>query len=196
MSQGVYIFASYFLLPVDQHAVQQLQSKMVHAKVSGHTASHTRSWPHFQGTIDTPSGRFPSKRYRPGGSRRELMERAATKALCMMSLKAEWGGGGTLHSFCSLSHVWQLRHWSPIEILTMASSMHSPSDDIGRAFNHAPDSLHKMPQGNELCAFDQTSVFAIDNTHSESHGEGLGGGGGGGGCSWHLWDQAARASST
>ena len=60
----------------------------------------------FQGTIDTPSGRFPSERYRPEGSKRDGTC-AATKALCMMS--AHGGRGGrvpyALKAMCS-----KLRH--------------------------------------------------------------------------------------
>ena len=38
------------------------------AKVSEHVASHTRERTDFQGTMVTPSGRFPSSRQRPLGS--------------------------------------------------------------------------------------------------------------------------------
>ena len=39
------------------------------AKVSGLVASYTKSQPFFHGTMVTPSGRFPSDRWRPDGSR-------------------------------------------------------------------------------------------------------------------------------
>eukprot|EP00731_Ephydatia_muelleri_P006234 Em0003g482a len=66
-----------------------LRTRFHAAKVSRHIASHTRSCPHFQGTIETPSGRFPSERYRPEGSKRNGTC-AETKALCMISFTAEW----------------------------------------------------------------------------------------------------------
>ena len=82
--------------------------------ISGHVASYTRSWPHFQGTIKTPSGRFPSERYRPEGSRR-YGTCAATKALYMMSLTAEWRWWRPA-LFCSLSHVWQTETPLPLSV--------------------------------------------------------------------------------
>ena len=35
------------------------------AWVSGHVASHTRTFPHLHGRMEQPSGRFPSDQYRP-----------------------------------------------------------------------------------------------------------------------------------
>lgn len=39
------------------------------ARVSGHMASQTRTFPHFHGSIESPSGLFPSDQKRPVGSR-------------------------------------------------------------------------------------------------------------------------------
>ena len=55
--------------------------------MSGHVASQTRSLRLDQGTTVTPSGRFPSVRERPDGSRRDGTC-ADVKALCKMSLMA------------------------------------------------------------------------------------------------------------
>ena len=58
------------------------------AKVSLHVASHTRSFPSFQGTIEIPSGLLPSDLATPEGSKRAGIF-AADSALWMMSFKLE-----------------------------------------------------------------------------------------------------------
>ena len=55
--------------------------------VSGHVASQTRSCPHLHGATVIPSGRFPSARARPDGSKRDGMC-AADKALLIMSFNS------------------------------------------------------------------------------------------------------------
>ena len=56
-------------------------------KVSGHVASHTKIRPLFQGIVVVPSGRFPSDREIPDGSRRDGTLAVAREHL-MMSLMA------------------------------------------------------------------------------------------------------------
>lgn len=59
--------------------------------VSGHVASHTNTLPLCHGTMQMPSGCFPSDRYRPGGSMRERTL-AAVNDLWMILLTAAWQG--------------------------------------------------------------------------------------------------------
>ena len=95
--------------------------------------------------------------------------------------------GGALRSFFSVSHVWQTETPRPHSAAGMAStqsprqsptqlvasSMRSPSDEIGRAFNHARDSLQdatrKQTLSNSSEVFQFNSVSAIEDSLSESY---------------------------
>ena len=62
------------------------------ARVSGHVASHTSTRPQLQGMIDAPSGRLPSERHKPVGSRWAGIP-AADKYLWMRLLMRDEGDG-------------------------------------------------------------------------------------------------------
>ena len=127
------------------------------AKVSGLVASQTRCFPLLQGTTVTPSGRFPSACSRPGGSRREGTFAVASDR-CMMLFSAPWRWWRpwlrrqlrpcVARASTSKPQCWQV--WglhkgvprrNPTATLTVWSSMRRPREEIGRASNHAPDSL-------------------------------------------------------
>ena len=59
------------------------------AKVSLYVASQARSFPSFQGTIEMPSGLFPSALATPEGSKRAGIFAAAGRALWMISFRLE-----------------------------------------------------------------------------------------------------------
>ena len=68
------------LSPPLQHAAATFPATLVPwhmytrmQKASGQMASHTRSWPHFQGTKVMPSGHFPSDQERPVCSKHDAI---------------------------------------------------------------------------------------------------------------------------
>jgi len=68
-------------------ASKDARPKYEGAKVSVHVKSHTKHFPFFQGARLIPSGRFPSERNTPDGSKREETL-AEDRAWWMRSLMA------------------------------------------------------------------------------------------------------------
>ncbi len=85
------------------------------AKVSGQDASHTKRLPLFHGSTVMPSGRCPSDRNIPDGSKRDGTC-AAVRALCTMSLSAacRWSAltPKTAEANNCLTYRVSTNHWS------------------------------------------------------------------------------------
>ena len=153
--------------------------------MSGLVASQTRCFPLLQGTTVTPSGRFPSARSRPGGSRREGTFAVASDR-CMMLFSAPWRWWRpwlrrqlrpcVARASTSKPQCWQV--WglhkgvprrNPTATLTVWSSMHRPREEIGRASNHAPDSLaehaSRRARGNHFIILIKFSLHEVSDTY-------------------------------
>ena len=129
--------------------------RFVAANVSLHVASHTSGFPFLNGKTVMPSGRRPSPRSNPGGSRFEGMP-AVTRARLTTSFRAAWRGSlPALYRhdsgwWPSLSTTAPQRHrcgWqmsaptrSATEMRKLSSSSSVPRVAVGRACSQAPES--------------------------------------------------------
>ena len=119
--------------------------------------SHTRHRPSDQGMMETPSGRFPSDRQRPLGSKVAGIF-TAERARLTMSLRAECLGSlpwlrrqlkpckpdsSTRSPQRGQSCGKQREHprRRPTATRTQSSSKRRPRDEMGGALSHAPDSF-------------------------------------------------------